>query len=162
MLFVWKERKRTSVTIFNEERGSTLIELLLYVATFIIIAFITVFFIMFFQKGTVLKITANEMQWGLFEYELHQMLAAQPYVDVVIHPSTTLRLVEEHRTTFIEKYQDMIRFRSHQGGHVPLLVNVQDVFFSEERGMIVVTVTMKGGEQFEGYFYPYIQEELEQ
>jgi len=135
---------------------------LLYVATFILIAFITVFFIVFFQKGTVLKVTADEMQWGLFEYELHQMLVNQPYVDVVIHPSTTLRLVEEHRTIFIEKYQDMIRFRSQQGGHVPLLVNVQDVFFTEERGMIVVKVIMKGGEQFEGYFYPTIQEEFDQ
>jgi len=157
MIFVWKEKKKKCVTIFNEERGSTLIELLLYVATFIIIAFITLFFIVFFQKGTYLRITADEMQWGLFEYELHQMLASQSYHDIVIHPNTTLRLVGEHRTIFIEKYQDMIRFRSNQGGHVPLLTNVQNVSFSEERDMIVVFVTMKGGEQFEGYFYTNIQ-----
>lgn len=162
MPFVWKEKMKKCAMTFNEERGSTLIELLLYVATFIIIAFITVFFITFFQKGTHFKITADEMQWGLFEYELHQMLTTQPYRNIVIHPETTLRLIEEHRTTFVEKYQDMIRFRSAQGGHVPLLINVHDVYFSMEREMIRVVVTMKGGEQFEGYFYPSIQEELEQ
>lgn len=68
---------------------------------------------------------------------------------------SNMQILSNNNLYFIEFYKDMIRKRSTNGGHEPILIHVNygDFKYDKQRNIITLTVYMKNGKKYEKNFY---------
>lgn len=68
---------------------------------------------------------------------------------------SNMQILSNNNLYFIEFYKDMIRKRSTNGGHEPILIHVNYGHFKydKQRNIITLTVYMKNGKKYEKNFY---------
>lgn len=133
------------------ERGYTLLEALLQLVVFVLIAHLVVFIMLWFAEMKTTVLSNEQSKWELFVYDLNMYLH-----DI---SSFTIRQ-DQKRITFqaadaihqIDCYSNIIRDQV-SGGHVPMLIGINKCQFQYEKDMLTVAVELPSGIKKERTFY---------
>jgi len=133
------------------ERGYTLLEAMLQLVVFVLIAHLVVFIMLWFAEMKITVLSDEQSKWELFVYDLNT------YVNDI--SSFEIRK-DQKRITFqaadtvhnIDCYRNIIRDQVN-GGHVPMLVGINKCQFRYEKDMLTVAVELPSGIKKERTFY---------
>lgn len=133
------------------ERGYTLLEALFQLVVYVLIAHLAVFIMLWFAEMKTTVLSDEQSKWELFVYDLNLY-----FNDI---SSFTIRN-DQKRITFqtadtihnIDCYSNIIRDQVN-GGHVPMLIGINQCRFIYEEDMVTVAVELPSGIKKERSFY---------
>ncbi|WP_438310727.1 competence type IV pilus minor pilin ComGF [Sporosarcina sp. FA9] len=135
---------------FNQS-GYTLIESLFHLIISAI--FLQLFVLFFFWKAPIEATYSdvNSMEWELFAIDLQKLLVEVQEIET-ISGNMGIQFLTGDNSIRVEKSSSVIRKRTNQVGHVPLLTGIQSVIFSLTEINLIVHVIMQDGTQRERSF----------
>ena len=131
--------KRYKLTSLFNERGFTLVDMLLAFSIFLIIAaFIPLSINMIYRIGDV-DDRIQRMEWEVFISQVKKEIRMSEYVEVDIN-NNRLLLLKDGRQILYEKYSSNVRRRVDTKGHEILLQNIETLSFEKVIGGVKISV----------------------
>lgn len=137
--------------LFKNNSAFTLVETLL--ALFIV----SIMSILLFSSVHVISsyVKRNDSNLSQFIQAVNYMENELSFSIIKEISDSNMQILSNNNLYFIEFYKGMIRKRSTNGGHEPILIHVNygDFKYDKQRNIITLTVYMKNGKKYEKNFY---------
>jgi competence protein ComGF len=131
--------KRYKLTSLFNERGFTLVDMLLAFSIFLIIAaYIPLSINMIYRIGDV-DDRIQRMEWEVFISQVKKEIRMSEHVEVDIN-NNRLLLLKDGRQILYEKYSSNVRRRVDTKGHEILLQNIESLSFEKVIGGVKISV----------------------
>ena len=131
--------KRYKLTSLFNERGFTLVDMLLAFSIFLIIAaYIPLSINMIYRIGDV-DDRIQRMEWEVFISQVKKEIRMSEHVEVDIN-NNRLLLLKDGRQILYEKYSSNVRRRVDTKGHEILLQNIETLSFEKVIGGVKISV----------------------
>jgi len=127
-----------------DNAGYTLVESLLHLSAFILLAHLSVVILIVAGKTVAMSTNHEEIEWELFSAELVDSLARSESLTIQ-YGNRGIQYKQNDELYEIEYYTNMIRRQKDGQGHEPLLLSVSHVSFHLEEHTLIVTVHFTNG-----------------
>ncbi|MBM7693284.1 prepilin-type N-terminal cleavage/methylation domain-containing protein [Peribacillus deserti] len=144
------QKKVELCDLAKNEKGFTLIEMLLSVVILSTLASLILTGMIFLKKDFEVK-SINKMEWELFLHQINRDIRTSTMQTAA---GSTLTLFVKNRTITIEKYQDKIRRRIDGSGHEILLQNTQSFHVKTEGEGLNLEVKDQYGNSLNAFLLP--------
>lgn len=138
--------------LLKQQRGFTLIEMLLSLAVFIIIAALVLQIVLVVQPARPTSKVLNHMEWEVFLNNLKREVRRGDDTTV---SKTRMYISNSNSITTIEQYGIMLRRRVDFSGHEVLLHNVKNFTVSKLDQIITINVTDMSDKKYEAILLTY-------
>ncbi|WP_335502886.1 competence type IV pilus minor pilin ComGF [Bacillus sp. JJ722] len=138
--------------LLKQERGFTLIEMLLSLVTFIIMATLLLQIVLVVQPVRPTSKVLNHMEWEIFLNNLKREVRRGDNTTV---SEKRMYISNSNSITTIEQYGIMLRRRVDFSGHEVMLHNVKNFTVSKIDQMITVHVTDTSDNDYEAILLTY-------
>lgn len=128
----------------TDDSGYTLLESLLHLSAFLLLAHLSVIILLIVGKTVSLSTDTEEIEWELFSSELLSSLLQSESLTIQ-NGSRGIQLEQNGEWVEIEYYTGMIRRQKDGKGHEPLLLSVEHAEFLLDGHVLLLTVHFKSG-----------------
>ncbi|KPN15600.1 competence protein ComGF [Bacillus australimaris] len=153
----YKKSRRYAFNMWNDEQAFTLVQALWQLKLFL-----------FLSLGCVLLFSAAEkahpfedinrfsqMEWKQTVLQLDEELSRATAVHSVKGGEALEYMSDQGRVVTIELYKEMLRKRTDQAGHLPLLQKVTQFRVRTSQHRTILKVTDESGKVYEAVFFTY-------
>ncbi|RFU61953.1 competence type IV pilus minor pilin ComGF [Bacillus sp. V59.32b] len=139
--------------MLRKDNGFTLVEMLVSLVIFMIIASFVLNLFTLIQTNTTEKSSLNQKEWEIFINQLKRDVWQSRTMEAS-HNKLYLTVGED--MVLIEQYQDKVRRRLNETGHEIALQNIRSFQVISDGNSVTVTVEDKQGKPFRSRLRPFI------
>ncbi|MBG9910120.1 competence protein ComGF [Bacillus xiamenensis] len=153
----YKKSRRYAFVISNDEQGFTLAQALWQLQLFLLLSLGCVLVFSIAEKAHPFA-DINEfsqMEWKLTVLQLEDELNRAVAVRAVKKGKALAYISDQGREVTVEPYQEMLRKRTDQAGHLPLLQKVKQFRVRTDQQTTTLEVTDVSGKVHEAVFFTY-------
>ncbi|CAH0345719.1 competence type IV pilus minor pilin ComGF [Bacillus sp. CECT 9360] len=141
--------------MLRKDNGFTLVEMLVSLVVFMIIASFVLNLFTLIQTNTTEKSSLNQKEWEIFINQLKRDVWQSRTMET---SDNKLYLTVGEDVVLIEQYQDKVRRRLNVTGHEVALQNISSFQVISDGKTLTVTVVDKQGKPFSSRLRPYISD----
>ncbi|MGZ9697161.1 competence type IV pilus minor pilin ComGF [Bacillus safensis] len=152
-----KSRPYAFTRLRNGEQGFTLVQALWQLQLFLFLSFGCVLIFSTAEKALPFEEINrfSQMEWKQTVLQLDEELSRAMAVRSVQGGKVLEYVSDQGRVVTIEPYQDMLRKRTDQAGHLPLLHKVKQFHVRTSQHRAILKVTDGSGKDHEAVFFTY-------
>ncbi|KML00248.1 competence protein ComGF [Bacillus stratosphericus] len=153
----YKKRRRFAFDIWSDEQGFTLAQAIWQLQLFLLLSFGCMLLLSIVEKAhPFAEINKfSQMEWKQTVLQLEEDLNCAVAVRAVKNGTALEYISSQGRVVTIEPYQEMLRKRTDQAGHLPLLQKVKQFHVRTKEQTTTLQVTDLFGQVHEAVFFTY-------
>ncbi|MED1748820.1 MULTISPECIES: competence type IV pilus minor pilin ComGF [Bacillus] len=153
----YTKRRRYAFVMLNDEQGFTLVQALWKLQLFLFLSFGCVLIFSVAEKAHPFEEISqfSQMEWKQTVLQLEEELSRALAVRAVKEGKVLEYISDQGRVVRIEPYQEMLRKRMDQAGHLPLLQKVKQFRVRTDQQTTILEVTDVSGKVYEAIFFTY-------
>ncbi|WP_339205722.1 competence type IV pilus minor pilin ComGF [Bacillus sp. FSL W8-1143] len=152
-----KSRPYAFIRLLNGEQGFTFVQTLWQLQLFLFLSFGCVLIFSTAEKARPFEEINrfSQMEWKQTVLQLDEELSRATAVRSVQGGKALEYVSDQGRVVTIEPYQEMLRKRMDQAGHLPLLQKVKEFRVRTNQHRAILKVTDESGKVYEAVFFIY-------
>ena len=151
------KRRRFAFDIWSYEQGFTLAQAIWQLQLFLLLSFGCMLLLSIAEKAhPFAEINQfSQMEWKQTVLQLEEDLNCAVAVRAVKNGTALEYISNQGRVVRVEPYQEMLRKRMDQAGHLPLLQKVKQFRVRTDQQTTILEVTDVSGKVYEAIFFTY-------